>query len=93
MFTMCCILVWLLLGLWGYGIASNTYFEIMKTTWWDKRKMYMPLLIGLGPLNLIGQFYVAYKFKEYWHAVWKTGRSTEVAKLKTSGYYKQSSTK
>lgn len=93
MFTMFLILVWLLLGLWGYGVASNTYFEIMKTTWWDKRKMYMPLLICLGPLNLIGQFYAAYKFKEYWHAVWKTGRSVEVAKLQTSGYYKQSSTK
>ena len=79
MFTMTFILAWLLLGLWGYHIAYNTYFEIMKTGWWNERKVYMPLLILLGPLNLIGQIYIAYKFKQYWHTVWKTGRSVNVS--------------
>ncbi len=88
MFAITFILVWFALGMGGYTVAYNTYYEIMKTTWWDKRKQYMPLLIGLGPFNLIGQIYVAYKFKQYWHIVWKTGRSTDVAKLKTSRYYR-----
>ena len=82
------LIVWLLLGFWGYHIASSTYSEIMKTGWWDERKHYMPLLIGLGPLNLIGQIYMAYKFRQYWHTVWTTGRNTDVAKLKTK-YYKK----
>lgn len=76
MLTMLFILIWLLLGLWGYSIASSIYIEIMKTGWWDERKVYMPFLILLGPLNLIGQIITAYIFKKYWYNVWSVGKST-----------------
>lgn len=78
MLTMISILVWLLLGLWGYHIAYNTYIEIMKTGWWNERRIYMPFLILLGPLNLIGQIITAYMFKRYWYSVWKVGTGTGI---------------
>jgi len=87
MFWMIFVTVWFGLGAWGYQIAFSTYSEIMKTGWWDDRKLYMPFLVVLGPLNLIGQIIAAYKFKAYWYNVWQTGKSTENAKLKNSIYY------